>query len=356
MKMRSIILLVTFLTAQVLVYGQSNSQTIVFDKTIHDFGQIGMKDGPVTCSFEFTNTGEHTIVISHVAASCGCTTSGWTQEPIPSGGRGFVKATYTPEGIIPFSKTLTVYFTGQPSSIALRITGQVMEKAPVVEELFPVTFGSLRAKSDQMPLAHIIQGKTKSDSLEIINGSTNPARLSFIDLPAPVKIEAPVSLAPSQRAFIRYTYDASEKSEWGAVKHDINVRVNGKKISPEAKFTLTATIEDDVAGMNRVIAPFLFIANHSHSFEKVKKGETKTYTYEIANNGRTNLTIHRAYADSEHLKVISPTSIKPGEKGKVTVVLNTKKETVGDKVYTITLVSNAPNQSLANLVLTGKLE
>ncbi len=336
-----------------------NKQTLTFDKTVHDFGDIAMKGGPVTCTFEFTNTGDQPIVINHVAASCGCTTPGWTREPVAPGGRGFVKATYAPQGIMPFSKTLTVTSTGQPSAITLQIRGKVVDKLPTVEELFPVSYGILRAKTNQMAMTRMVQGSVRTDSIEIVNTGKEPITLGVSGVPAFVKVEAPAKLDAGQRAFIRYTVNASNKNkqEWGLLKAPVNILVNGKKVTTAGSpMELTVVIEDDFSKVNRVIAPVFFASNYTVNFGTLKKGESKTVEYEITNNGKSNLTIHKAAESSGTLKITAPTMVKPGEKAIVKAVLNTKKEQPGEKIYTIVLTTNAPNQPSANLLLTGKIE
>jgi len=61
--------------------------------TSFDFGKIE-KGIPVTHKFTFTNTGTEALIISSVQASCGCTVTEYTKDPIPAGEKGFVKATY----------------------------------------------------------------------------------------------------------------------------------------------------------------------------------------------------------------------------------------------------------------------
>ncbi len=56
---------------------------IQFDTLLHDFGRIS-SGAVVKHTFVFTNTGDATLNVSHVAASCGCTTAGdWTRKVEP---------------------------------------------------------------------------------------------------------------------------------------------------------------------------------------------------------------------------------------------------------------------------------
>ncbi len=127
--MKKLILLFALCSFVTLAHAQQQTadSTIVFEKTTHDFGNIEMKGGPQTYTFEFTNKGKTPIIVQNVTASCGCTTPGWTKEPIAPGARGMVKATYNPTGTMPFDKTLVVYSDGTPAAIVLHIRGKVVD-------------------------------------------------------------------------------------------------------------------------------------------------------------------------------------------------------------------------------------
>ncbi len=112
-----------------LVSAQKQAE-IDFKVKEFDFGQIKEENGPVTTTFEFTNTGKEPLVISGVSASCGCTTPEWTKEPIPSKGKGLIKATYNVSGRPgPFNKSITVRSNASEPTIVLYIKGEVIPVA-----------------------------------------------------------------------------------------------------------------------------------------------------------------------------------------------------------------------------------
>ncbi len=128
--MKKGILLIIVCTIMNGIYAQQADTIVVFDKLVHDFGAIVKSDGPQTYSFEFTNKGNSPVTIQKVVSSCGCTTSGWTKEPVAPGEKGYVKATYHPSGITTFNKSITVNMAGgTPETVVLRIRGNVT--APV---------------------------------------------------------------------------------------------------------------------------------------------------------------------------------------------------------------------------------
>lgn len=76
----------------------SGEPGIRFATTAHNFGIVKEKGGPVSYSFEFTNTGTKPLVIISATASCGCTRPQYPTEPIAPGKKGKIKVTYLPEG------------------------------------------------------------------------------------------------------------------------------------------------------------------------------------------------------------------------------------------------------------------
>jgi len=57
---------------------------IHFDTLEHDFGTI-IEGERVVCYFDYINDGGSDLVITSVEATCGCTTPGWSKEPLKPG-------------------------------------------------------------------------------------------------------------------------------------------------------------------------------------------------------------------------------------------------------------------------------
>lgn len=101
---------------------------VEFAVTSHDFGNIPEKGDPVTCEFEFTNTGDEPLVIISANASCGCTKPEIPKKPIKPGKTGKIKVTYLPMGRPgEFNKTVRVRTNAKrPKTISLQISGVVI--------------------------------------------------------------------------------------------------------------------------------------------------------------------------------------------------------------------------------------
>ena len=121
-----------------LAFGQDNvnkttvvknaSPTAAFHwaNTSYDFGKtrVGV---PVSYEFRFSNTGMAPLIISSVKASCGCTVTAYTRDPIAKGAAGFVRATYDAAKAGMYSKTIAVYANTPEGMINLTIKGEIVE-------------------------------------------------------------------------------------------------------------------------------------------------------------------------------------------------------------------------------------
>ena len=100
-----------------------------FEVRSHDFGTIQEAKGPVSCTFEFTNTGDKPLLIIEATASCGCTRPEYPTKPIKPGHKGKIKVTYSPIGRPgAFKKTVKVKTNGKERTTTLRIEGTVIPK------------------------------------------------------------------------------------------------------------------------------------------------------------------------------------------------------------------------------------
>ena len=97
-----------------------------WSQTSFDFGKIKHNE-PVSNTFTFTNEGTEPLVITSVQASCGCTVTEYSKDPIAPGGKGFVKATYNAAKVGQFTKTVTVNANTEDAVVQLTIKGEVTE-------------------------------------------------------------------------------------------------------------------------------------------------------------------------------------------------------------------------------------
>ena len=98
--------------------------TVVVDKTIYDYGII-LKGSSNPAVFTITNTGNHSLAISHISASCGCTNVDWNKRPIEPKETVSIYVEMIPDETGYFNKTLDVYCNISESPVRLMVNGIV---------------------------------------------------------------------------------------------------------------------------------------------------------------------------------------------------------------------------------------
>lgn len=130
MKLKTTLLLSLLMTGTLMTNAgkpDNGEPGIKFDETIHDFGVIAEDGGPVSHTFEFTNSGDAPLLILRASASCGCTRPDYPKKPVQSGKKDKIKVTYNPKGRPgEFTKTITVKTNAKgKKKVTLKIKGTV---------------------------------------------------------------------------------------------------------------------------------------------------------------------------------------------------------------------------------------
>lgn len=362
---------------------------VQFDKTVHDFGDILLSDGPVTAVFTAKNIGKDPIAIYNVVSSCGCTNVQWSRQPIKPGESGTIQGTYDNLGAAtPFDKSLTVYFSGIKMPVILRLRGESHEKELSLTEAYPLTFGSLGLKEAQIKAGNMLQGEQKGGEVTIANLGAKPLRLAFKNVSEGLSLSvSPNPVPPKSKALLQYTV-ASDRSLWGLNWYYATPVVNGKEYkavagpvarepdkAPGAEALRTDQNENLGAGHSQIGIFAITRENFSDwtaeqrengsrpmltastfAFPKVKAGTQVTGSFPIQNQGKSDLIIYKVDSDSNQLKPVSVPTIAPAGKGTLVVSLDTSGFPSGDTLILLTMYTNSPLRPIVNLFLSGWVE
>ena len=331
-------------------------EVVEFDRTVHDFGDISVNDGPVTCTFTVKNIGKEPIAIYEVVTSCGCTDAQWTREPLQPGKTGTITGTYKNEdGPVPFDKTLTVYIAGVSKPVILRMRGVVHEKKKSVAELYgSVKLGTLGLKSLQYRVPNVLQGESSGEEAKIANLGKQPLKVTFADVSPNLTVEvSPATIPAGETAALRFSVKADPKI-WGTHTYSATPVINGAKASKPV--TVTALTRGNFADWTpdqRKNAAQCIFDESTVSFGTVKAGQKVDAAFTFTNKGKSPLKFYSLDADADGFSATLPGEIPAQGKGSIPVTLDTSKLPKGETVVMLTLTPTCPARPLINLFLVG---
>ena len=321
---------------------------IVFDKLEHDFGTFKESDGIQTITFKFANKGIVPLVLSNVRASCGCTTPKWTREPVVPGSTGEIQVSYDPQNRPgSFNKTILVSSNAENGTTMLRITGRVEERDKTLSDLYPREIGVLRAKTNHISFARMMQDEVKTQDIELVNDTYSPVRVEFRTLPGHLKAVAEPQVIPSKgRSKLTVTYDAQKAGTFGFISHRIYLSLNGST-DYKASVGVSATIEEDFSSLSDEElrqAPVARFSETSYDFGELKQGDKKEYIFSLTNTGKRELIIRNIRSSCGCTAVVpSKRVIGPGESAPIKVTFDSRGKR-GRQSKSITVITNDPRK------------
>lgn len=97
--MKKLALLFSLFTLALVFQAQAQEAgaVITFNQNSIDFGDI-VQGQKVEHTFVLTNSGKQPLIISNVAATCGCTVPSWPKEPVAPGKSAEIKVSFNSAG------------------------------------------------------------------------------------------------------------------------------------------------------------------------------------------------------------------------------------------------------------------
>lgn len=327
--------------------GVAAQPRLEFEKMVHDFGEVNESEGPVEYSFIFRNIGNEPLVLNSVKASCGCTSTFWTNEPIAPGEAGKVTASYNPFNRPgPFNKSLMIVSNAAGGVVNLTIKGQVKPRVRSIEDHLPIKNGALRMKNRAFIFGRITTEKVVVKDFEVYNDSDSLVIFSAEKMEAPEHMEVtfiPARLESKTKGVIRIAYDPVKKNALGYQTDKVKLVANG---AGEVKmFDLNVTIEEYFAPMTEeelANAPKLKLARASYDLGKITAGSTIQTEVTVANEGKEDLMIRETQSNCDCVvATVVKDVLKPGETTKIKVAFDTSNRK-GKQFKTVTIFSNDP--------------
>lgn len=331
---------------------------VEFDRTVYDFGDIMVSDGPQTCEFNMKNISSSPIVIYSITTSCGCTNIKWSKEPIKPGESVQISVTYSnDEGPYPFNKTLTMYISSIDKPILLKFKGVSRRQKESLEKMFPVKFGDLGIKETSLKCGNLEMGESRSDVIKVANLSSSPLTVDFTDKTDGLSISVSPNPIPS-RGTATLTYTVTARSGvWGRNHYYATPVVSGKSYKDGLEVTAftkenfsNLTSEQKKNGSNPMFT------SSTYSVGKIKAGSVVTGTWEFTNFGKSTFEAYKLDVDAGEETHTDIPRVAPGEEGSFSVTLDTAGLPKGELLVIVTLTTNSPSRPIVNLFIAGWIE
>ena len=332
---------------------------IKWDKTLHDFGDVSVTDGPLTCTYTLTNTGQEPIAIFEVVTSCGCTNVVWTKEPIQPGKTGTVSATYKNEdGPMPFDKTLTVYISGIKRPVILRLRGVVHEKKKTLSELYGAQkLGAFGIKNRQLKTGNLKQAQKISEQVTVANLGKKPLQVTWTNVSEELTLSVePNPIPAGSTAKLTYTVSANLE-KYGRWQYTATPVLNGQKA--DGALEITTWTQENFAFLDQATrdkGPIPYFTGSTVNLGTATKGSRLTAEFTCTNRGKSALHFYKADAESPALTLSGALAdIAPAKKGSVRFTLDTSLLETGENVIMVSLTTNSPLRPLVNLFVAVTL-
>lgn len=333
---------------------------ISFMKQLHDFGEIDPDGGVQSHRFEFVNVGDEALRLLDVKASCGCTTPGYTREPIAPGDTGALMVAFNPKdqrsGF--FSKNVTLK-TNDPrqEKTIVAIQGIIQRRISPLEERFPYEHHGLRLAKTMVRIDPAYTDTMHQVEVAMYNSNDRPVSLDRLDAPPFIKARFdPVLLPPKEYATLRISLLGNMVDDEGLKMEQVDIYTEGHE--ELLRFTVLAKFKN--RGMNyhqaqSVGAPRVKFRDLKHDFGEKKGGFELRHRFVFSNTGQQNLIIRKTDAECGcTITEVADELVPPGARSYIDVTLDTREQ-YGQLKKTITVYTNDPTQPEVKLEIQAQV-
>ena len=357
------------------------------DKVSHDFGDIFTDQGPVSCTYTFTNISNKPILLLQAVSSCGCTTTEWTREPIQPGKTGTVNAEFdNNDGPYPFDKTITVYVSELKNPIVLHLRGSAHDNARPLKESYTLIIGNMGVKSLEIKAGTLSQRETKSGTVAIANVGRTPMKVEFTNVSEGLSVQVYPNPVPARSvANLTYTIESS-RERWGKNWYYATPVIDGRVYKATGKIPAAEQPVEDLhfytepnsrLGIGKSEIGFWAVTKENFAgipsetkeemsnpsftkstvnFGKLASGAKTTLTFEYTNKGKRDCELFKLDADCSNVKVLEMNKTAPGKKGRIVVELDTKGMPKGENIIALTLITNSALRPVISLQIAGTIQ
>jgi archaellum component FlaF (FlaF/FlaG flagellin family) len=344
----------TFIVLIFITYLSASSQPrLSLDKETYVVGQIEWKK-PLSVKYTVSNTGNRPLVLTHITASCGCISVGWTKSPIQPGGKGAINITYDTKLLGRFHKSVSIYSNASSELTYLNFTGTVVQNAKDYEEIYPYAFEQIRMDKREILFSEVYHGEYPEITLNIINLSDQPYEPLLMHLPPFLKMERnPNILKKKEKGTIKLTFDSKRLNEQGLIQASTYLsRFPNDEVNRDNEIPIRIILLPNTSRTNRNsnYIPAIKLSETDLVFD-VKSFDKEDVSRDITvtNTGQSPLQIEKLQVTHPGIEVkLKKSLVQPGKSTTMKINLQKKKLILSDgNRIQVLVITNDPVQPLA---------
>ena len=336
------------------------AEPLIFREKMFDFGEIEERKGVADHEFIFTNNSGRPVKILSVQVSCGCTTPGWSQNPVPQAKNGFIKVSFDPKGRPGyFNKSLTVTTDWDTNPIILQIKGQVMTGVESEPDDFLVANGSLYFKTKSFNFGKAFINKDPAQKqFQVMNKGTLPIKFLEVAKPAYINVEMPTVLAPQEIGAITVSYNARQKNQFGFASDNIQITTDdaGQELKSISVFAMLEEYYPVPSGEEATRMPILTIREETIDLGHFRQSATIDRGVMLKNSGKKDLQIKALQGNCACISAeMANKLIRPGDSTLLRISFKPQNRG-GTQQKSITLYSNDPRSPVRRINVLAYIE
>ena len=364
MKLPKFIYIVTLLLLfSVATYAQEPKSMLKFQSIVHDFGHIKEDGGEQLCTFTAINEGKHSIEITKIETSCGCTSAYYTKGEIVPNERCEIKVRFNPfnrPGRI--DKHIFVTTSDFAEPIRLTIEGFVQERERTIDELYPFDMGGgLRLRSNFHAFGYIEHGTTIEEHIGYVNTSMEPIIIGMEHTTQSgyLTIDHPTTIPAGATGDITLSYTLPEECNiYGTVRDIIYMVIDGTR----ARYTISteAIATDNFSMVDDISAPRADISKNIIKFGEINCANSILEQVAIVTNiGASPLELRCIESSSEAVEgVAKRRTLQPNESAEIVIILHTERIEFSEGVFTarLRIVTNDPVRPMQTIKVNAIID
>lgn len=341
----------TFITVSLLaltVVGAGAQRMETINKVV-DCGQVAYQT-PTTAEFEIKNKNNHSIRISDVRTSCGCTSVEYPKGEIPSNGTFVVKVTYDAQTMGHFNKLIDVYSDSDKKPLVLKMRGNVVREVVDFGGGYDFALGSIKADRNDLEFDDVNRGERPQQKIHILNTTSETIQPVVMHLPAFLQAEvSPSKVAPGHGGVVTITLDSHKLKDMGLTQTSVYLgSFPGDRVSHDKEISVSAVLLpkfDNLTAKQLANAPKLNLSTSeldlgAFNGKKKLKGEIV-----VRNDGKSALNIKSLQMFTSGIQLsLGKMKLAPGESTKLKITAEERLLKSARSKPRVLMITNDPTQ------------